>query len=130
MARRSGPLPDGHPLKGGLILFGSGIPEAWKEGFRRKKMREQAREQAEIPEQTTDNLPDDLEVQAFQDYEHALSRSLEEKVKELPSTKPDLSQFELEARESYESAMWDQYEQATGNKRPEGAPKIPEQDGE
>lgn len=35
-----------------------------------------------------------------------------------PNTKPDLSPFELEARESYESAMWDQYEQATGNKRP------------
>ena len=131
MARRSGPLPDGHPLKGGLILFGSGIPEAWKAAEReRKKKREQARQETEIPEQAPDNLPDDLEVQAFQDYEQALSRSLEEKVKELPSTKPDLSQFELEARESYESAMWDQYEQATGNKRPEGAPKIPEQDGE
>ena len=31
-----GPLPDGHPFKGGLILFGSSIPEAWKEGFRKK----------------------------------------------------------------------------------------------
>ena len=75
-----GPLPDGHPLKGGLILFGSGIPEAWKAGFRRKKMREQTREQAEIPERVPDNLPDDLEVQAFNDYEKALSRSIEEKV--------------------------------------------------
>ena len=37
---------------------------------------------------------------------------------ETSSTKPDLSPFELEARESYESAMLDRFEQATGNKRP------------
>lgn len=72
--------------------------------------------------------PDDLEVQAFQDYEQALSRSLEEKVKELPSSKPDLSPFELEAHKSYESAMWDRFEQATGNKRPADAPKSPGKD--
>lgn len=39
------------------------------------------------------------------------------------SNKPDLSPFEMEARESYESAMWDQYEQATGNKRPADDPQ-------
>jgi len=31
-----GSLPYGHPFKGGLILFGAGIPEAWKDGFRKK----------------------------------------------------------------------------------------------
>lgn len=76
------PFPDGHPFKGGLILFGSGIPEAWKDGFRKKKMREQAREQAStLGEARPSNLPDDLEVQAFNDYEEALSRSIEENVK-------------------------------------------------
>ena len=71
------PFPDGHPLKGGLILFGSGIPEAWKAAEReRKKKREQTRIEAEIPEKTPDNLPDDLEVQAFNNYEEALARSI------------------------------------------------------
>lgn len=83
--RTSGrPLPDDHPFKGGLILFGSGIPEAWKEGFRKKKMREQAREQSstseELPSARRD--PDDLEAQAFNDYEEALTGSIEEKVRD------------------------------------------------
>ena len=39
-----------------------------------------------------------------------------------PSSKPDLSPFEVEAHKSYESAMRDRYEQATGNKRPAEAP--------
>lgn len=78
-----GPLPDGHPFKGGLILFGSGIPEAWKEGFRKKKMREQAREQSStLGEAQPSNLPDDLEAQAFNDYEEALAGSIEDKVRD------------------------------------------------
>lgn len=58
--------------------------------------------------------PDDLEVQAFRDYEQALSRSLEEKVKESPSSKPDLSPFELEARQSLEESIHRLYEHHTG----------------
>lgn len=38
-----------------------------------------------------------------------------------PSTS-SLPPFEAEAHRSCESAMWDQYEQATGNKRPAEAP--------
>ena len=77
------PFPDGHPFKGGCIIFDANIPEAWKEGFRRKKIQEQAREQSStLGEAQPSNLPDDLEVQAFNDYEEALTRSLEEKVRD------------------------------------------------
>ena len=79
-----GPLPDGHPFKGGLILIGSGIPEAWREGFR-KKVRGLNPVQPSKPdeEQHSASLgPDDQEAQAFNDYEEALSRSIEEKVRD------------------------------------------------
>lgn len=39
-----------------------------------------------------------------------------------------LPPFEAEAHKSYESAMWDRFEQATGNKRPADAPKSPGKD--
>lgn len=35
------PLPDGHPFKGGVVLFGSGIPEAWKKAERERKKKQQ-----------------------------------------------------------------------------------------
>ena len=42
MARISGkPLPEGSPFKNGCIIFGSNIPEAWKERFRKKKQEQQ-----------------------------------------------------------------------------------------
>lgn len=77
---RGTPLPDGHPLKGGCVIFGM------------KRPGSSAKPSAPTAEPS--------------------------------SSKPDLSPFELEARESYESAMWDRYEQATGNKRPEEAPSL------
>lgn len=70
-------LPDGHPFKGGCVIFGM------------KRPGSSAKPSTPTAE---------------------------------PSSKPDLPPFEVEARESYESAMWDKYEQATGNSRPEGAP--------
>ena len=79
-----GPLPDGHPFKGGCIIFGANIPEAWKEGFR-KKAKGQSPEQPRTPEEeqpTTRREPDNLEAQAFNDYEEALTGSIEEKVRD------------------------------------------------
>ena len=101
-----GPLPDGHPFKGVCIILGSNIPEAWKERFRKKQ--EQQKPQPDEP--------DDLEVQAFNDYEEALARSVEEKAKDR------LPPFEAAAHKSYEEAMWDRYERETGRKRPADAP--------
>lgn len=57
------PLPDGHPLKGGCIIFGWNRPPS------------SAKPSAPTAELST-NSPDDLEVQAFQDYEQALSKSI------------------------------------------------------
>lgn len=78
------PLPDGHPFKGGCIIFGANIPEAWKEGFR-KKAKGLSPVQPRTPEEerpTTSREPDDLETQAFNDYEEALTGSIEEKVRD------------------------------------------------
>ena len=78
------PFPDGHPFKGGCIIFGANIPEAWKEGFR-KKAKGLSPVQPRTPEEeqpATRREPDDLEAQAFDDYEEALSRSIEENVRD------------------------------------------------
>lgn len=78
------PLPDGHPFKNGCVIFGSNIPEAWKERFRKKK-QEPSPEQPSPPEEKqppTRREQDDLEVQAFNDHEEELSRSIEEKVRD------------------------------------------------
>ena len=45
-----------------------------------------------------------------------------------PSTKPDLSPFELEARQSLEDSLHRLYEQHTGNKRVSEAPQSPGKD--
>lgn len=79
---RGTPLRDGHPLKGGCVIFGWNRPPS-----------------SEKPSTPTAE----------------------------PSTS-SLPPFEAEAHRSYESAMWDRYEQATGNKRPDGAPKGLSQD--
>ena len=72
------PFPDGHPLKGGRIIFGAKRPGS-----------------SEKPSTPTAE----------------------------PSSS-SLPPFEAEAHKSYESAMWDRFEQATGNKRPEEAPSL------
>ena len=78
-----GPLPDGHPFKGGLILFGSSIPEAWKEGFRKKAQGLNPVQPSKSEKEQPSSLePDDLEAQAFNDYEEALTRSIQEKVRD------------------------------------------------
>lgn len=74
---RGTPLRDGHPLKGGCVIFGWNRPPS-----------------SEKPSTPTAE----------------------------PSTS-SLPPFEAEAHRSYESAMWDRYEQATGNKRPADDPQ-------
>lgn len=75
---RGTPLPDGHPLKGGCIIFGQ------------KRPGSSAKPSAPTAEPSSNSLPP----------------------------------FEAGAHKSYESAMWDRFEQATGNKRPEEAPSL------
>jgi hypothetical protein len=79
-----GPLPDGHPFKGGLILFGSNIPEAWKEKLRKKTQAPPPEQPSPLEEEQppTRRELDDLEAQAFNDHEEELSRSIEEKVRD------------------------------------------------
>ena len=58
------PLPDGHPFKGGRIIFGMKPPGS------------SAKPSTPEGPKPSSSSPDDLEVQAFQDYEQALSRSI------------------------------------------------------
>lgn len=82
MARISNrPLPDGHPFKGGCIIFGANIPEAWKERLRKKMQgpppaQPRALEEEQLPPMRE---PDDLEAQAFDDYEDSQARMIYKK---------------------------------------------------
>ena len=58
------PFPDGHPFKGGRIIFGAKPPGS------------SAKPSTPEEPKPSSNSPDDLEAQAFQDYEQALSRSI------------------------------------------------------
>lgn len=55
------PLPDGHPFKGNVILFGSQIPPSWKEHLRKLKAdREAGQDTAEkqLPKEDAKDFKD------------------------------------------------------------------------
>ena len=126
MARTSRPpgtsLPDGHSFKNGCVIFGMKRP-----GFSGKPSDN------EEPKPSTKPDLSPFEVEVRKSLEESLHRLYEPHTgqpwrDDEEDPKPDLSPFEQEVHRVYESAMWDRYEEITGNKRPEGAPKIPEQD--
>ncbi len=92
-------------------------------------MREQAREQAEISKQAPDNFPDDLDVQAFNDYEGTLARSISDMEQRRKGQAQDsLPPFEAAAHRSLEESLHRLYEQHTGKQRPADDPKSPGQE--